>query len=801
MEHKLILGGEQYLPFARSRIKALRATGLLYAGQQFEMGDASVKVRIAGEHAYIRIEGGGDTFRMDSGAVAITFFGERAPMRSFPGYLFDCGPAVTYHAGFTPALTGLGRTKKSKGSEGQFAGNLTKTSKEFKGRIVFDKDMAAAFPSPILGVSIPANCLSPAWESSIDPVTGVATKTPVGLTVEEGSFGDENLYLKKLIMAKCPASIFTGKTRLYVQAMYGLPLYEYSSLKDGGERKSPPKLNNPVMSIGQFGGAAPFIKIRPYVAKDDFKINDAGERTKELNEYPDVLLTTHHGVHLSPTTGNHYLINVSGGLARTDVTITPLIGPKRIEALRKNLITEGKLVPINPLNKEDRDHLEAYVLARCLPDVKNTASFLPMGPSGNFSMGYSWHWNWSGTKADIVINETKRFDWSLTKYHMQSAHFRVEVIVDPEELLKSKAELITVTELTDWYVERAWFPIVEPDYSVDFLFKMTPRGTWAIDGTKSPFYAFYRGDVLVVCTIENKYYPVKQIRTMSPFYSRGLNYGDDVDNAVVDGEMGWLTDNSRTEYRTTTFTAGGLSTGELILSRVDTKREYRASCTDLNVEQGPRYGSQANFYGTYHYTGGQFTIPSYEPVTLQDGYYTNFSWYKEYWDATDYYTSQAEIVVPFFDSQAMYLDWWTEKTSHFSGYYKRENQSGNLFFAGWTSRAYYLAFQTNERFGPFDTKIRSGMRNFESDIVTTTPKPSEIKKDYVRKLACVAGDIDHAEITTGYQYFHANIEDYVESQFDTRSGTSTTQPTVVGEQAGVYVGSSVGGFASTVGWV
>lgn len=59
MEHKLILGGgEQYLPFARSRIKALRAAGLEYASQQYEIDGASVKVRIVGEQEYIRISGG-----------------------------------------------------------------------------------------------------------------------------------------------------------------------------------------------------------------------------------------------------------------------------------------------------------------------------------------------------------------------------------------------------------------------------------------------------------------------------------------------------------------------------------------------------------------------------------------------------------------------------------------------------------------------------------------------------------------------------------------------------------------------
>lgn len=57
MEHKLIQGGEQYLPFARSRIKALRATGLNYASQKFVLPDGEVRVRIVGEHEYIELTG------------------------------------------------------------------------------------------------------------------------------------------------------------------------------------------------------------------------------------------------------------------------------------------------------------------------------------------------------------------------------------------------------------------------------------------------------------------------------------------------------------------------------------------------------------------------------------------------------------------------------------------------------------------------------------------------------------------------------------------------------------------------
>ena len=58
MEHKLIQGGEQFLPFARSRIKALRATGLRYATQRFSIDGVDIGVRIVGDHEYITLIGG-----------------------------------------------------------------------------------------------------------------------------------------------------------------------------------------------------------------------------------------------------------------------------------------------------------------------------------------------------------------------------------------------------------------------------------------------------------------------------------------------------------------------------------------------------------------------------------------------------------------------------------------------------------------------------------------------------------------------------------------------------------------------
>lgn len=67
MEHKLILGGAQYLPFARSRLKTLRATGMRYASQRFVLPDGEVNVQVCADQDYIRLTG--NTFNILSGVV------------------------------------------------------------------------------------------------------------------------------------------------------------------------------------------------------------------------------------------------------------------------------------------------------------------------------------------------------------------------------------------------------------------------------------------------------------------------------------------------------------------------------------------------------------------------------------------------------------------------------------------------------------------------------------------------------------------------------------------------------------
>jgi len=58
VEHRLVQGGESFLPFARCCVAKLKKLGLPYADQSYEVDGVSIKVRIQPGHEYIRIEGG-----------------------------------------------------------------------------------------------------------------------------------------------------------------------------------------------------------------------------------------------------------------------------------------------------------------------------------------------------------------------------------------------------------------------------------------------------------------------------------------------------------------------------------------------------------------------------------------------------------------------------------------------------------------------------------------------------------------------------------------------------------------------
>jgi len=109
VEHKVVLGGERFLPFARSRIAALRRVGLAYANQNFEVDGCSIKVSITPGESFIRIieqpQGGYQFFTTGPVPERATFAGIE--------FLLDKGHMVGISADGKPKIRGSTLEKSS----------------------------------------------------------------------------------------------------------------------------------------------------------------------------------------------------------------------------------------------------------------------------------------------------------------------------------------------------------------------------------------------------------------------------------------------------------------------------------------------------------------------------------------------------------------------------------------------------------------------------------------------------------------------------------------------------------------
>lgn len=451
MEHKLITGGEHWLPFARSRLKALRATGLHSASQQFVMSDGvEVKVRCVGEQDYIRISGGALPISMDAGLIDLKGVTPGHPLRYTSGTRQDTASTQSYNAPFTVAATG--------GKWAAWRSNPAQVPRH---------QIAGTVVVPQFAGHLKAGALAPSFSAkrkAVDP----ATEPPTWTDDPE----DAALLAKKRMAKTCPASMFTGRMRLYVQAMYGRPLYEYGS--DAGVEPSTPGVQGPSLAPG----AMPALTLPAYKHKGDDTV------------YPPLTVDTSTGVFYSAS--KHWLVQITAGA----LNVYPLLSSDRGEALRKYL-NAAKLPDKQPMDPADKDKLEAFILAYCLPDIKNVVSVDCPGAGAAYSMGYGWHWNWSGTAADVVTSTT--FDQGGGKAAMESTHRRVSVTLNAGQFSASHQ---VIDNKKRWAVNRVFWCIAEPQWGeVLSTLKSTPKNSTLFD-CEATFYAFYVRDDLRLCRIK-----------------------------------------------------------------------------------------------------------------------------------------------------------------------------------------------------------------------------------------------------------------------------------------------------------
>lgn len=454
MEHKLIRGGEQYLPFARSRIKQLRSTGQAYASDKFVLDGVTVKVWIEPDHDYIDINGGGNDLLMDSGVVELDswdLFGD--------GILHECTGVSGYNAAFTHtgAKYRTNPDHSTTGESGQLSGKLS-----FSGRF-----------SGSIPVSTTANSFK-AWQiPDVDNPGQYKRDT-----------ADAALLAKSNTARQVPASVFTGRTRMFVQAMYGLWLHPTR------------KTTNPAPTAVYGNYAAPYLQLANY--------KGGGDKTS----YPNPLdLTTSSGVYFDPVQGKHWLIEAPN--SNDFITLYPLVATREREALRKYLRTGAKKV----LSDAAKTHLEAYILSTALPDrahkqiITLTGNTFPTSPT---ALGYGWHFNWSGTEATIV--KLGQFDQGHTAdgeaFCMTSTVYTLDIQIQHSEEADQvqttppafTAQLVH-TGPTNWYSLRGLWEFTQAAFDTLGQDKILPPVSIPFAHGAVPFYAFYNKDSLQLCTI------------------------------------------------------------------------------------------------------------------------------------------------------------------------------------------------------------------------------------------------------------------------------------------------------------
>lgn len=372
------------------------------------------------------------------------------------GLLWWTDPVETYNAAFTKAVKGgLFFSNPTGENDDQLSGMVgIFAGPSFRGQVPPDGHQARSF-KPLL---IP-DPLNPG-EMIPDPEDG-------------------GLMVKSQMARDVPPSVFTGRARLYAQAMYG-----------AWRRAS----GGPALPQAVTGNYRP-----PYLNLPHYR--GGGDET----DYPSMLpLNTNSGVFLDSLTGRHWLI-APPNMSDT-VSFYPLVSDPIGEGLRKYLRADSTA----GLSTEGKRKLEAYLLSTARPDRANVQHVEVPAFGEALSLNYGWHFNWSGTEATIVVNTL--FSQGMTAGGEAFAYssvvwtLAISVEHDEDEVATFDATL-TEGAASEWTAPRSVVCIAEPGFLTGNQFKVLPEVTTPFEFGGVPFYAFYEQDSLKICRITASFNP------------------------------------------------------------------------------------------------------------------------------------------------------------------------------------------------------------------------------------------------------------------------------------------------------
>jgi hypothetical protein len=409
----------------------------------------------------------------------------------------------------------------------------------------------------------------------------------------------ENLWLKKLYQTFCPASVFTGKLRLMVQAIYGSLRSDYSMV--------------------------------------------LGENKRPLNPIPHLDLQITQGTTLTL---------LSEGLSTSGLYRDPtdeywLITPRGNEVFARNMKYDKKL--LSKVNRLDNKLNEAYILSTLVPDKieysiginDNILDFKPLT--------YGWKFNQLGDKFSAVLyRPANNLSTEAGVNGFETILMTVSLVYNVSKKLPEVS--YTLISSRGFHIPYAQTKVFYPAYFLNSMQCLRgssgPGNTYA--DLSAPLYCYYTNkpgalesdSSLVVFNINNGLRQTIDGNSWS--YEGQLDWssgGSVLISGLVDPMFGiykytyFKTNKSGVSSTTTSEPCNFIQSFESYENGLSTLSEY----LELNnTPQNPIDGVEANPANRYSY------LPAHTEATRYDTAYTSIS--------IDYTTL---AVIPMFDAEAI----------------------------------------------------------------------------------------------------------------------------------------------------
>lgn len=445
---------------------------------------------------------------------------------------------------------------------------------------------------------------------------------------------------RKTVTAHVPSSIFTGRMRLYVQSLYG---GTWESL---------------LLSDASGGSGRPMLGINT--------------TDRETEGKAPVVIRSGTGLCFDTSTKQHYLIQVT----EKNAQIFHLVGTPIAEKYRALLLDAA-------LSEADAERIEAYVLSQSFPDEASVQT-LTFEETPSESLGYGWHFNWSGNACDIINVEEKLVDdGDVTTYGFESTHYRLLFSMVDGVFSVTRS---VISGPTEWSVPKNINVIAYPAWDG----KLTKAGNIPSrilpSSRHADVYCYYKKDDLKILSVDTRTLNSgERERVSSPQYFGGSYYEDDSNRHLKEGENGESVGVYSFGATHCTFSVDSVSVGGY--TGITSKRDYKAtwfgrrtisevlgSGSNTTVGNGAintgSYGPLEINYGdpTLSYTfDGLGRVNSFDTTwetrftEHRPGYASVVSyWYYLLWSIEDHQITDAEVcktlvVIPYSDAEAVYI--------------------------------------------------------------------------------------------------------------------------------------------------